>query len=451
MRENPKYLSDPLWHRIEAYGLDDPGAIFPFSQKLAHQQQWSTQFVLRAIGEYKRFIYLCCTSNTGASPPPIVDEVWHLHLTYTVDYWQRFCGDTLQREVHHHPSRGGPGERHKHDHWYAETVKLYRQTFGEDPPADIWPPPVSPPLTPVPHHAPLHKHYRYGTLLLVLPFIYIACTWHRYDPYQLKGPWFLRFYLLLIVACLAQWFVSLVKKQKLLRQVLRPVLPLEHPAALTYLANGTRGTLLYYIGSLIQTGALEHAGGDVYRIRQQSLMHSLPEHAALMQETGDTILYGRLVVLLQPLADAPAKKYLELEVAYTDVLGTYIIPALVLLMGIARMAQGVFHHRPVGLLLVEMMIMGIAYGIIAYQYSFSKVCMRLLRDDEELSSHITADFDRRIIFSGVAAVAAFPWLLHLEQRFNHSGGSSGDGGSSCGSSCGGSCGGGCGGCGGCGG
>ncbi|MFN8288315.1 MAG: hypothetical protein U0V74_16280 [Chitinophagales bacterium] len=132
------YKNDPLWKRIADYKLDDPEAQIPFSSKLAEEQQWTAEFTQSAIGEYKRFVYLCLVSPNGASPSPIIDEVWHKHLTYTHNYWQDFCKNVLRKDLHHHPSKGGGKEKDKHRKWFNQTLELYNQVFGEQPPDEIW-------------------------------------------------------------------------------------------------------------------------------------------------------------------------------------------------------------------------------------------------------------------------------------------------------------------------
>jgi hypothetical protein len=129
-----------LWHKIEAYQLDQPGVHFPFSQRLARENGWTPRFTQRVITEYKRFIFLCCVRDAPSTPSDAVDQAWHLHMTYTKAYWQDLCGQTLGRELHHHPTEGGPAEADKFDHAYIETLKAYRVYFGEDAPVDIWPP-----------------------------------------------------------------------------------------------------------------------------------------------------------------------------------------------------------------------------------------------------------------------------------------------------------------------
>jgi hypothetical protein len=113
---------------------------------LADQQKWSPAFTARAVEEYRKFIFLCCIAPNGASPSKIVDEVWHLHLTYTQSYWNAFCKNTLGKDIHHYPSAGGEQEDHKHSTWYADTLQLYETVFGTPAPADIWPAPGRQPL-----------------------------------------------------------------------------------------------------------------------------------------------------------------------------------------------------------------------------------------------------------------------------------------------------------------
>ena len=131
-----------LWLKIEAYQLDQPDVSFPFSQRLARENGWSPRYAQRVIAEYKRFIFLCCVRAEPCTPSDAVDQAWHLHMTYTHAYWQDFCGRTLGRELHHNPTEGGSAEAAKFDHAYNATLNAYHVYFGEDAPADIWPPAI---------------------------------------------------------------------------------------------------------------------------------------------------------------------------------------------------------------------------------------------------------------------------------------------------------------------
>lgn len=130
--------NENLWKRIQSFSLDAEDAVFPFSKKLAKEENWSTDFVRKAIEEYKKFVYLCCILPNGASPSKIVDKVWHMHLIYTQNYWEDFCPNILKRSLHHHPSTGGSSESVKHQNWFSETLENYRIIFSQEPPADIW-------------------------------------------------------------------------------------------------------------------------------------------------------------------------------------------------------------------------------------------------------------------------------------------------------------------------
>lgn len=130
--------NESLWNRIWQFSLDAPGADFPFSKKLAKEENWTLEFTKKAIEEYKKFVYLCCILPKGASPSEIVDKVWHMHLIYTQNYWEEFCPNILQRKLHHHPSKGGSTEKEKHQNWFADTLENYREIFQQEAPAEIW-------------------------------------------------------------------------------------------------------------------------------------------------------------------------------------------------------------------------------------------------------------------------------------------------------------------------
>ena len=130
-----------LWQAIQAFHPDKHGVELPFSKRLALENGWSRRYALRAIEEYKKFVFMACTSPTPVTPSEEVDQVWHLHLVYTKSYWDDFCGKVLGRPFHHSPTEGGTQENHKYREQYTRTLEHYATTFGEKPPADIWPAP----------------------------------------------------------------------------------------------------------------------------------------------------------------------------------------------------------------------------------------------------------------------------------------------------------------------
>lgn len=138
MEKNSLLHQDSLWLRLQEFSLDRPNVDFPFSKKLAKEENWTLDFTQKAIEEYKKFVYLCCRLDTGASPSEIVDKVWHMHLLYTQNYWEEFCPHVLKQNLHHHPSTGGGIAKKEHEKWFANTLVGYREIFEQEPPKNIW-------------------------------------------------------------------------------------------------------------------------------------------------------------------------------------------------------------------------------------------------------------------------------------------------------------------------
>ena len=132
-------LSEALWHRIADHRIGPPDASLNFAARLARENRWDAAHAERVIGEYKRFCFLAMTAGHDVTPSDAVDQAWHLHLTYSRDYWQTFCPQVLQADLHHGPTAGGAAERSRYYRQYADTLAAYETAFGEAPPADIWP------------------------------------------------------------------------------------------------------------------------------------------------------------------------------------------------------------------------------------------------------------------------------------------------------------------------
>jgi len=180
-----------LWNRICDFSIDDPVASVKYSDKLAYHNGWSKDYTSRVIEEYRKFIFLCCVLPNGASPSPTIDEAWHLHLTYTHNYWKGLCAGVLGKEIHHFPSKGGPEENEKHVQWYNDTLDSYREVFGHSAPGDIW--------KAEPHSKEkksildqtigiYREAYRKYLFLLSIPFLLILALYGKIIPYNLTGP-----------------------------------------------------------------------------------------------------------------------------------------------------------------------------------------------------------------------------------------------------------------------
>jgi hypothetical protein len=128
----------PVWHSLSHYTVGPQDAALSFVQRLARENGWPLAQAGRVFEEYRRFCFLAVTAGHEVTPSDAVDQAWHLHLTYSRDYWERFCPEVLGRPLHHGPTAGGSAEQERFFDQYARTLKAYEATFGT-PPADIWP------------------------------------------------------------------------------------------------------------------------------------------------------------------------------------------------------------------------------------------------------------------------------------------------------------------------
>lgn len=128
-----------LWERLEGYTIGPQDAALSFDARLARENRWSLDFTRRVITEYKRFCFLAVTAGHEVTPSDAVDQAWHLHLTYSREYWGEYCSEILGTQLHHGPTAGGTVERTRYYDQYAATFRSYEDVFGEPPPSDIWP------------------------------------------------------------------------------------------------------------------------------------------------------------------------------------------------------------------------------------------------------------------------------------------------------------------------
>lgn len=133
---NAQQLS--LYHRIQAFEIDEPDACFLFAQRLARDSQWSIPYTYQVIEEYKKFLFLAISTDHPVVPSHIVDEAWHLHLTYTHSYWDNLCGQILKMPLHHHPSQVSSNQQEFFKEYYEKTLRSYEHFFGYAPPLQIW-------------------------------------------------------------------------------------------------------------------------------------------------------------------------------------------------------------------------------------------------------------------------------------------------------------------------
>lgn len=130
---------DPRWRALVAYEIGPSDAALTFVARLARENRWTVDFATRVLNEYRRFCYLALVAGHEVTPSDEVDQAWHLHLTYSRDYWDTFCPHVLGKKLHHGPTQGGASEHTRYFEQYARTLASYERVFGDIPPVDIWP------------------------------------------------------------------------------------------------------------------------------------------------------------------------------------------------------------------------------------------------------------------------------------------------------------------------
>ncbi|MEO7522021.1 MAG: hypothetical protein ABIW79_09410, partial [Gemmatimonas sp.] len=106
--------------------------------KLARKLGWSTSFAVRAISEYRKFVYLGLTAGFRVTPSKQIDQVWHEHLLFTKAY-RDFCTEVLRHDFDHHPELVPVDvQTETFSAQYEATLRLYVDEFNALPPRDIW-------------------------------------------------------------------------------------------------------------------------------------------------------------------------------------------------------------------------------------------------------------------------------------------------------------------------
>jgi hypothetical protein len=112
-------MKKELWLRLQRYHFDHlvpaqltdrvraafggaDASTQAFASKVCRKLGWTRPFALRAIHEYKKFVYLGVVSDESVTPPKVIDQVWHEHLLFTRAY-RDFCRDVLGRDFDHNP------------------------------------------------------------------------------------------------------------------------------------------------------------------------------------------------------------------------------------------------------------------------------------------------------------------------------------------------------------
>lgn len=127
-----------LWEKIEGYHIGPEKTPIGFSTQLSKEARVNMMTAGVIEYEYKKFMYLCAVQDQPVSPSSLIDKAWHLHLTYSKDYWEDFCENILGKKIHHQPSDGTATDQDQMKANFEFTQTLYKEEFNEPMPENIW-------------------------------------------------------------------------------------------------------------------------------------------------------------------------------------------------------------------------------------------------------------------------------------------------------------------------
>lgn len=473
-----------LWKRLEAFPIDDSESEYPFSKRVARSNYWSPRYTARAITEYKRFLFLAMEAGHPVSPSDAVDQVWHEHLTYTRSYWDQLCGKVLGRPLHHEPTRGGKAETAKFHDWYEDTLASYRRLFEEEPPADLWPSSarrinesekfarIDTSTHLILNRPQLSLRWLFHLCLLTVSLIAAGCRSEilaESNLFDLRGPEFLQLFwgtafLVFGLAFFLRWY---------LRQ---PATGASDAGSgldaydIALLSGGRSRAVHAAIARLVDCEALKVVGPTrMICSTGTRLKHHFPLEYGILDvvvSRGETVkgIEKKVAPRLDTMQAELEKK--GLLVSGTQRLLARLVPLalclLLLLVGIVKVNVGLERHRPVELLILSCIAVGIvaviAFARRPHRSRYGDQFIRNQKTDYKSRGSLTsqpgyADMALPLAL-GLFGYSALDSTIHkdLKNTFVPPGssgcgssggdGGSGDGGSGCGG------GGGCGGCGG---
>ena len=467
-------LTRGRWQRIRDHAFEDVHAPLDFAAKLAREQGWSRDEARAAIEEYRRFCFLATVSDETMVPSVAVDAVWHLHLTYTEDYWQRFCPEALGVAFHHRPGGLVRGDAARYRLRYAETLADYERWFGT-PPERWWP------ATSERFRMPqrFRRVDRERVWLIPKPrlqpaswcvamsvVIGLGVAWPGeampLDPLTWRGPAFLSLFVVLAIASVVLAWLWRRHAVDHGRAVSMHALD---ASAVAMLAGGEARVLERVVGELLTRGVARFDAGS-RRVAVDSVPDDLDDCARAIADAlrrdGDvgTVLV-RARTALDRLRGTLVQRGLWLDAGTAARIArqSAIAPALVLALGIAKIVVGVTHDRPVAFLVILCVLFAIVTLVLAFttpQRSRSgdralvelrQRHVRAMRAPRDREWPIALALVGSSVLAGTA-YAAFHDARHPASGSTSSDSSSSSSSDSSGVSDGGDSGGGCGGCGG---
>jgi uncharacterized protein (TIGR04222 family) len=387
------------WQRIADHRFEDADAPLDFCAKLAREQGWSRTEARAAIEEYRRFCFLAAIGAGDMVPSIAVDEVWHLHLTYTRDYWDEFCPRALGFPFHHDPGGLRHGDSVHYRLRYAETLAEYERWFGS-PPARWWPGTAERFRAPsrfrrvdrerawvVPKPRLALASLRFASIAGALAAGLLAsgrALAMPLNPLDWQGPAFLVLFLVLMVASIIYAAVKRRMHGDSGRSGSSHGLD---ASGIALLAGGEQRVIDRVVGELMARKAASF-DADLGRLRVEQVPRDLDPAAheiatALERDGSLATITARVAPSLAQLRTTLVQRglLLDAEAAAAAARASALAPALVLGFGVLKIAVGVARERPVAILVVLCVIMAVVtLGFFFARPSHSRPGRRVLAE-----------------------------------------------------------------------
>ena len=441
------------WQRIAQHPFEDASAPLDFCAKLAREQGWSRAQAQAAIREYQRFCFLATVVKGDVVPSAAVDEVWHLHLTYTQDYWEHFCPHALGHIFHHQPGGQVRGDKTRYREGYAETLSEYERWFGA-PPEQWWPGTaerfraparqcrvdrdrawiIPKPRLPMFTRAALAASVCAAIGLLATTMAQASTL----NPLDWSGPAFLMLFLGLALASI----VTAVVVRRMQNDSGRgdSVHGLD-ATSVAYLAGGEARVIDRVVGELLARKVAEfNPTTGVLQVNDVPNDLDAPAHeiaTALRRDGHLGVLRGRFGNTLEEIRKGLEQRGLLLDGASASAIArsSAMAPALVFALGIVKVAVGIARDRPVAILVVCCILLAIVTLVFAFKRpTHSRSGQRVLAELRRRNARVMRapkanEWPMALALAGTAVMTGTAFAAFHDYRQPQTG-STGDGSSS---------------------
>ncbi|MFM7855874.1 MAG: glycine-rich domain-containing protein [Flammeovirgaceae bacterium] len=449
-----------LWEDVSNFDFDKPDSEYSFSTRLAKENFWTKNFTVRAISEYKKFMFLAATSDTMVSPSGIVDAVWHQHLVFS-DSYTEFC-NILGKFIRHVPSNRSKQDFQKFKLAKERTTKLYQERFGEQP-KDIWNYDTMYDILDLPKASwKIRSVLVVGILLFVVsvvPFYFLLKPVYVKTDSDVFLSWYVAITLLTFAGLELYNAIRLSKKMKAFKE--NSFIKNLHPLELIYLKNQKLDEVVHcVVNGLINKNVIVVSSDNRLSVQKKDAKRfSVEENSVLLTLTDlGTPYYPSLLVqvrqkpIFQNFVNSTnaIKKFFTKSKEFAKLFyWNFGMLAVILMLGMIRLISGILMDKPskwIFLLVIITLVAVAGYLWRVVNYICTSAIPKFYSEDIVPRKDMETRYLWESFFSGSLALAPIfaPLVNHVERN---NGTSSGGDSSSCGSSCGSSCSS-CGGCGG---